>query len=399
MVCIIKPWFGIGIWVTAMSWYSEHMCCSCFQAPLPVASVSGSRSYSSRNNNNVLSVSVSVPSQQQHSHPLLRLYSVEGDYDADAVSRSASLSRDGNLKARLYALYKFTRPHTIRGTILASIAGTTRALLDSPTGALLNVNWNILLPRAIVGMIALLMGNCFIVGINQIYDVDIDMLNKPFLPVASGELSSRQAWVAVVASGVLGPLIVYNCFPLLLFRLYMTGLFLGGIYSVPPIRTKRNPILAGLTIAIVRGFLLNFGVYFAVRHAIGQTFVWNPKVQFVARFMTIFASVIAITKDLPDTEGDRANNIETFATKVGVQNIANTATILLFLNYITAIVTGLRNTHIFKSVPMLGGHATLAIVLLMRFRQLDANKMSSIKTYYKHIWDLFYLEYVLYTLI
>lgn len=74
---------------------------------------------------------------------------------------------------------------------------------------------------------------------------------------------------------------------------------------MPPIRTKKNPILAGLTIATVRGFLLNFGVYYAVKDAIGAGFGWSPKVTFVARFMTIFASVIAITKDLPDIEGDK----------------------------------------------------------------------------------------------
>ena len=28
----------------------------------------------------------------------------------------------------------------------------------------------------------------------QIYDVDIDVVNKPFLPVASGELSKPAAW-------------------------------------------------------------------------------------------------------------------------------------------------------------------------------------------------------------
>ena len=97
-------------------------------------------------------------------------------------------------------------------------------------------------------------------------------------------------------------------FPQLLFRLYCTGLFLGGIYSVPPIRTKQNPVLAGLTIATVRGFLLNFGVYYAVKDAVGATFQWSPKVAFVARFMTMFASVIAITKDLPDIEGDRVSS-------------------------------------------------------------------------------------------
>ncbi len=154
-------------------------------------------------------------------------------------------------------------------------------------------------------MIALLLGNAFIVGINQIYDVGIDKMNKPFLPIASGELSPKLAWIIVASCGIIGPLMVYNLFPTILFRLYMLGWTLGCIYSVPPIRTKRNPIAAGLTIATVRGFLLNFGVYYAVRNAIGATFSWSPKVSFLARFMTVFATVIAVTKDLPDTEGDK----------------------------------------------------------------------------------------------
>jgi homogentisate solanesyltransferase len=149
-------------------------------------------------------------------------------------------------------------------------------------------------------------GNAFIVGINQIYDEDIDKVNKPFLPVASGELTKRNAWVIVLASVIVGPLLVYRTFPTLLFQLYTLGLGLGTIYSVPPLRTKQNPILAGLTIAVVRGFLLNFGVYYAVKDAIpGAIFFWSPKVTFIARFMTIFATIIAVTKDLPDIEGDK----------------------------------------------------------------------------------------------
>jgi len=85
----------------------------------------------------------------------------------------------------------------------------------------------------------------------------------------------------------------------------MLGTVLGMIYSVPPFRTKGNPVLAGLTIATVRGFLLNFGVYYAVKDAIGAPFTWSPKVSFIARFMTAFATIIAVTKDLPDTEGDK----------------------------------------------------------------------------------------------
>lgn len=44
---------------------------------------------------------------------------------------------------------------------------------------------------------------------------------------------------------------------------------------------------------------------------------------FITAFVTVFATVIAITKDLPDIEGDQANNIQTFATRLGVKKVAN----------------------------------------------------------------------------
>eukprot|EP00804_Cyclotella_cryptica_P001187 CCRYP_017013-RB/>CCRYP_017013-RB protein AED:0.49 eAED:0.45 QI:0/0/0/1/0/0/2/0/140 len=49
--------------------------------------------------------------------------------------------------------------------------------------------------------------HCGIVGINQIFDRDIHVLNNPFLPVASGEMSRRVAWVTVLFSGIVGPAI------------------------------------------------------------------------------------------------------------------------------------------------------------------------------------------------
>lgn len=267
--------------------------------PSPIVTLSVEREIRS-------SSSLSTASSLRASSPSHLSMAVEGDFDPEAFARSSVTTSSKSLKGRLQALYKFTRPHTIRGTILASIAGTIRALIDTP-GAIARANWSHMLPRALLGMVALLLGNAFIVGINQIYDKSIDEMNKPFLPVASGEMSKRFAWMTVVCSGLAGPFLVHALFPPLLFQLYAFGMLLGGIYSVPPIRTKRNPILAGLTIATVRGFLLNFGVYYAVKDAIGAAFVWSPKVAFIARFMTCFATVIAVTKDLPDVEGDKVS--------------------------------------------------------------------------------------------
>ena len=96
----------------------------------------------------------------------------------------------------------------------------------------------------------------------------------------------------------------------------------------------------------------------------------------------------------------QAYQIDTFATRIGVKRIAQGATFCLFANYVQAIATGLlAASGTFNMVPMIGGHIALASILLFRFKQLDPDSMPSIKRYYKHIWDLFYLEYGLYTLI
>ena len=44
--------------------------------------------------------------------------------------------------------------------------------------------------------------------------------------------------------------------------------------------------------------------------------------RFITSFVTVFATVIAITKDLPDVEGDLKYNIKTFATQLGVRGVA-----------------------------------------------------------------------------
>ena len=299
----------------------------------------------------------------------------------------------------LGAFYKFTRPHTIRGTMLAAFAGVVKAIGDA--GGLAKCwQWG-LLPRALAGLVALLCGNAFIVGINQLYDVDVDQINKPFLPIAAGELSPKRAKLILTACALIGPSVVFALYPPLIVSLYLFGTFVGTAYSVPPFRLKsRGPIFAGLAIACCRGFLLNFGVYYAVLEALKVPFKWSPGVAFMARFMTAFAGVIAVTKDLPDIAGDLATGVPTLATKFGVGRVAAGATLALLVNYMTAIAQGVFGP--FKRLPMVGGHALLAGFLLRnyrRYRQAGAEDADAVKGYYKSIWDNFYLEYLLYCFI
>jgi len=296
-------------------------------------------------------------------------------------------------KGLLRSVYKFTRPHTIRGTVLASFAGVARVLLELRSPDAINLE---LIPRAALGLLTLLLGNVYIVGINQIFDKDIDKVNKPFLPIAAGEISKRLAWVLVLGSALAGLGLCFAKFGTLIFSLYSFGLFIGTIYSIPPFFLKRNAIAAGAIIATVRGFLLNFGVYYATREALGLDFLWSPAVSFVARFMTLFALVIAVTKDLPDIKGDKEYGVKTFATRLGPKKVATGASALLGLNYVHAIASAFLFQGAFNMWTMVGGHAVLALMMLRNYMLLKPDSQSSIKKFYARIWNLFYLEYALY---
>lgn len=272
------------------------------------------------------------------------------------------------------------------------MAVTATALLETPQ----LIDWS-LIPRALLGVLALLCGNGYIVGINQIYDVDIDAVNKPFLPVASGELSPTLAWGLCIALAAAGLGITTFNFGSLISKLYAFGLFLGTVYSVPPLRLKKNPIAAFMIIATVRGFLLNFGVYHATRAALGLSFQWSPPITFITAFVTVFATVIAITKDLPDVEGDKKYGITTFATRLGVRNIAFLGSGLLLCNYIGAVALAITMPSAFNVAIMAPAHAVLGLALVYQTLKLDAQKYSqeAIADYYRFVWNLFYSEYVL----
>ena len=297
----------------------------------------------------------------------------------------------------LAALYKFTRPHTIRGTILASCACVTRVMLKCIETQPV-IEWR-LLQTAFFGLVALLCGNAYIVGINQIYDVDIDKVNKPFLPVAAGEISKPLAWALVVATGILGLAIVKFVFSTLICQLYCFGMFLGTVYTIPPFRWKNNPVLAAFSIAMVRGLLLNVGLHHAASTALGLAISWPAQVCFIAAFMTVFATVIAVAKDLPDVEGDIKYGVKTLASSLGVAKAAHLVVLALMGNYVMGVGVGLLAEGINNRPLMVVAHSALAGWLAVFASKLQPDSIPSIKLFYRNIWKLFYAEYLLFPFI
>ncbi|KAF9590647.1 hypothetical protein IFM89_035965, partial [Coptis chinensis] len=133
------------------------------------------------------------------------------------------------------AFWRFLRPHTIRGTALGSVALVSRALIENTD----LIKWPLLF-KALCGVFALICGSMHFV---------VCRVNKPYLPIAVGDLSVQSAWSLVLFVAVAGVSIVSFNFGPFITSLYCLGLFLGTIYSVPPFRMKKYLVAAFLIIA------------------------------------------------------------------------------------------------------------------------------------------------------
>ena len=108
-------------------------------------------------------------------------------------------------------------------------------------------------------LIAALACNVYITGLNQLQDIDIDRINKPWLPIPAGKLSVAQARTIIAISGMLA-LVAAGITNLVLFLLIGLIMMVGTAYSLPPLKFKRHHIAAAASILLVRGLLVNVGM-------------------------------------------------------------------------------------------------------------------------------------------
>ena len=170
--------------------------------------------------------------------------------------------------SRLGVLVEFSRPFTLVAPALGFASGAVTAagaMPREPTTSEL-----FLYPMIGLSMAAVL--NAASNALNQIYDLDIDRINKPRRPLPSGRLSMRDAWaftigaylVALVLAWLTAPGDRRECFWIVVVATAITVL-----YSVPPFRTKRLGIWANVTIAIPRGVLLTVAGWSSVKTVFG----------------------------------------------------------------------------------------------------------------------------------
>ncbi|MBW4612463.1 MAG: homogentisate phytyltransferase [Desmonostoc vinosum HA7617-LM4] len=295
-----------------------------------------------------------------------------------------------------YAFWKFSRPHTIIGTTLSVLSLYFIAVAINHSYDYLLSLPNSLFP--VLGTwIACLCGNVYIVGLNQLEDIEIDKINKPHLPLASGEFSRKTGLLIVVITGILALVIAWLCGPFLL-GMVAISLTIGTAYSLPPIRLKQFPFWAALCIFSVRGTIVNLGLYFHFSWVLQQSQSIPLVVWILTLFILVFTFAIAIFKDIPDMEGDRLYNISTFTIQLGPQAVFNLALWVITVCYLGMIIVGLLRVASINPVFLIISHLLLLVGMWFRSLAVDLEDKSAIAQFYQFIWKLFFIEYLIFPL-
>jgi 4-hydroxybenzoate polyprenyltransferase len=215
----------------------------------------------------------------------------------------------------LWTFVELSRPFTLVAPALGFISGSVTAAGAYPPEA-----WNpSLLVYPAIGSLMAVVLNAGNNALNQIYDLDIDRINKPRRPLPSGRLPMRAAWLftllAYLSAWMLAWLVApggrHDCFWLVVAATVATV-----IYSCPPLRTKQRGIWANVTIAIPRGVLLKVAGWSAVKSMAGVE-PW-----FIGGIFGLFLLGASTTKDFADMEGDKRGGCRTLPIMYGVRRAA-----------------------------------------------------------------------------
>ena len=292
----------------------------------------------------------------------------------------------------IYSLWKFSRPHTIIGTSLSVFAIFTIAIATTN-----NILTQTNLEQLLAVWVACLGGNVYIVGLNQLWDVEIDRINKPHLPIAAGEFSVQQGrWIVGIAAIL--AIVIAGLSGVWLLATVVVSLTLGTAYSLPPIRLKRFPLLAAFCIFTVRGIVVNLGLFLHFSQKLVGRESLNPYVWILTLFIVLFTVAIAIFKDVPDLEGDKIFNIRTYTLILGKSAVFNLSRGVITLCYLGMVYAGLFWFDSFNSGFFVGYHLVLLGLLWWRSQEVDLEQKRAIADFYQFIWKLFFLEYLLFPL-
>jgi len=287
---------------------------------------------------------------------------------------------------RLKILWDFSRPHTIIGSLVS--IGTLYLMSMDKEDTSRHLDW------LVITLVAGISCNVFIVGLNQLIDKDLDKINKPYLPIASGALTDPQGKIIIITALIISLLTSWMLSPVLGLLITVINL-IGYLYSAPPVQLKRHHLPAALAITTVRGLLVNTGMFLHFKYMqTGQFTEITTPVWILTGFVVAFSVAIAWFKDLPDTTGDQQFKFRTLAVLYNTTVVFRTGSALLGMAYIAVIIWAVIANEWFLTWV----HALAFLLFTGLILQTNTEKHASIVSFYKLFWVFFFAEYLFFGL-
>ena len=175
------------------------------------------------------------------------------------------------------------------------------------------------------------LGTGFSQSVNDYYDLELDRVNEPTRPIPSGRLSEKEAlwnWsivlvVAVALSTFLG-IHIGGQRGIIFVGCLLAGLFVGYIYSAPPLKLKKNIFLSAPAVGLSYGFI----TYMSANALFSDI---RPEVLGLAGMNFFMAVALIIMNDFKSTEGDAKGGMKSLTVMIGPKNTFLVAFIIIDL--------------------------------------------------------------------
>ncbi|HUW89669.1 MAG TPA: geranylgeranylglycerol-phosphate geranylgeranyltransferase [Candidatus Nanopelagicaceae bacterium] len=246
---------------------------------------------------------------------------------------------------------------------------------------LLNTRLNVPFDKLTINIILGVVTYIFIAAsgntINDIYDIEIDKINRLERPIPRGSISLKQAkglFFLFLGIGIILSYLNTLIFSLTLINLAL-AFFFGFMAWVYAKWGKKSGFLGNIIVGVSFSIGLVYGAYL-------NSSIIPPYIFYF--FITAFSLLVAreIIKGCEDIEGDKNQGVKTLAIKIGIKSSRNISVIFALLAvvfFILPVFTNILNIFLFIIFMIIGlievGY-TIVLMLTSDLGKEDLKKIS-----------------------
>jgi 4-hydroxybenzoate polyprenyltransferase len=300
--------------------------------------------------------------------------------------------KKANYAPKIRGILDLFRPFTLLAPLVGGIAAALMALAIDPlpkfegrfilNGAFIGpefswsypfVYWEFPLLELLAGVSSLMLVNAGSNVLNQVYDIKIDRINKPYRPIPSKIITLDEArtvaWVLYLVTLWRAAAVSSGAFLFLILIIMLITIF----YSIPPVRLKKRLFISNLSIAFARG-MLGFAAGWCI---FGDPF--NPTPWLIGMVMSIYLIGAVTTKDFTDIKGDKKFGMRTLPVEFGKKTAINISA-PFFVSPFILIPLGIWRGHLIESTMnmiVLIVWGVYIVVLLYKFADTPDKKFEN----------------------